>query len=438
MSVVALRQDPKTDAFRQDFTANGGKLPGAGLAWLDARRRAAMEAFGKTGVPNRRVEAWKYTDLANALDGTLAPATRFPGLVADDGPFAGIASTRVVIVNGLLHRVDRYPPDGLQIVDLAALDTSAPDWVKDHLGALASGSEQPLGAVSLGLMRGGVAVRVTGEDAVLRLDFVNPSRGFDWVGHTRVLIVVEEGASLRLLESHEDHGGGQSLANIGMDLLLKANAKVEHTRVQSAGASALHVTSLGAKLARDAKYRALYLALGGHLARLDAELHLSESGARADLHTIAVLNEGIADTTTVMDHASPHTTSRQFFKSVAGGTGRSVAQGRVTVREGAVKSDSHQLFKALLMSPRAEADAKPELEIFADDVICGHGTAIGALDEDALFYLRARGIPADEARSLLIRAFLAEAMEGFGDSSLQEALWMRLDRALVSLTGSEA
>lgn len=223
-----------------------------------------------------------------------------------------------------------------------------------------------------------------------------------------------------------------------MELLLKADAKVEHIRVQVEGASSLHVTSLGAKLERDSKYRALYLALGGHLARLDAEFQLAAPGARVDLHNVAVLNEGIADTTTVMDHASPHTTSRQFFKSVAGGTGRTVAQGRVTVREGAVKSDSHQLFKALLMSPRAEADAKPELEIFADDVICGHGTAIGALDEDALFYLRARGIPADEAKALLIRAFLAEAMEGFGDAALQEALWTRLDRALASLTGSAA
>jgi Fe-S cluster assembly protein SufD len=162
-------------------------------------------------------------------------------------------------------------------------------------------------------------------------------------------------------------------------------------------------------------------------------LKLAAPGAHATLHNVAVLNAGIADVTTIMDHAVAHTTSRQLFKSVVGGRGRSVNQGRVTVRKGAVKSDSHQLFKALLLSTHAEADAKPELEIFADDVVCGHGTAIGALDADALFYLRARGIPQNEARGLLIRAFLADAIEGFGDEALRNALELRLDGTLQSL-----
>ena len=136
-------------------------------------------------------------------------------------------------------------------------------------------------------------------------------------------------------------------------------------------------------------------------------------------------------------NASPHTTSRQLFKSVVGGRGRAVAQGRVRVNEGAVKSDSHQLFKSLLLSPRAEADAKPELEIYADDVVCGHGTAIGALEEDALFYLRARGIPEAEARGLLVRAFLDEAAQGFGDEAIHETLWRTLDTALAGLDGAD-
>ena len=133
-----------------------------------------------------------------------------------------------------------------------------------------------------------------------------------------------------------------------------------------------------------------------------------------------------------MDHASPHTRSRQLFKSVLGGTGRAVNQGRVIVREGAVKSDSHQLFKALLLSRRAEVDAKPELEILADDVLCGHGTAIGSLDDDSVFYLRSRGIPEDEAKLLLIRAFLADAIEGFGDESVHDAMWREIESGLAA------
>jgi Fe-S cluster assembly protein SufD len=167
-------------------------------------------------------------------------------------------------------------------------------------------------------------------------------------------------------------------------------------------------------------------------------MKLAAEGAHATLHNIAFLNGGIADITTVMDHAAPHTTSRQLFKSVVGGRGRSVNQGRVSVRKGALKSDSHQLFKALLLSPRAEADAKPELEIFADDVICGHGTAIGALDADALFYLRTRGIPEDEAKGLLIRAFLEDAIEGFADQAVHDVLASRVDAALASLEQVES
>jgi Fe-S cluster assembly protein SufD len=251
-----------------------------------------------------------------------------------------------------------------------------------------------------------------------------------------VLILVEEGASLRLYESHRG-AGVAGLANIGMELVLLHGARVDHVRLQAENPAALHVTSLGVSLAKDAHYQALYTAVGALLSRLDAHILLAAPGARAELRNVAVPGAGNADITTLMDHASPHTVSRQLFKSVVGEGGRAVMQGRVRVREGAVKSDSHQLFKALLLSSRAEADAKPELEIFADDVVCGHGTAIGALDEDALFYLRARGIPEAEARGLLIRAFLDETMDGFADEAVREALWRPLDAALA-VPGSPA
>jgi len=434
MTALAFKLDSTANIFQEDFARNGAALPGAGLAWLDARRRSAMDAFAKTGVPTRRVEAWKYTDLANALESGREPAAPSQGPVPVPPLFAAGKDAELVLAGGILRRA--VPADGIDIVDLAALDTGTPHWVKDNLGRSAAGAQQPLGAVSLGLMRGGVAVRVRGTKR-LHLQFVNPARGHDTVSHARVLIVVEEGASLCLLESHTGEGADRSLANIGMEFVLAPGARLEHVRLQAEAENALHVTSIGASLARDAQYRALYAALGARLSRLDIDVRLGAPGAQATLHNIAVLSAGIADITTVMDHMSPHTKSRQLFKSVVGGRGRSVNQGRVAVREGAVKSDSHQLFKALLLSPRAEADAKPELEIFADDVICGHGTAIGALDADALFYLRARGIPEDEAKGLLIRAFLEDAIEGFGDDAVHAALAGRIDVALASLGSAQ-
>jgi Fe-S cluster assembly protein SufD len=430
MTALAFKLESKRNIFQDDFARNGASLTGVGFAWLDARRHAAMDAFAKTGVPTRRVEAWKYTDLANALEGDLEPAKAVDENVDIENALGVHADAEILLVNGFFRSAIRG--GSVEIVDLGKLDAQTPDWVKDHLGAMAAGGEQPLGAVSLGLMRGGVAVRVSGE-STLSLNFAVRGSDRNTISHTRVLIVVEEGASLRLFETHTGQGITQTVANLGMELALKPGAKLEHIRLQAEAANALHVTSLGVTLAKNSEYRALYAAVGARLSRLDIAVNLAAPGAHATLHNVAVLDAGIADVTTVMDHASQHTTSRQLFKSVVGGRGRSVNQGRVSVHKGALKSDSHQLFKALLLSPRAEADAKPELEIFADDVICGHGTAIGALDADALFYLRARGIPEGEAKNLLIRGFLADAIEGFGDEATHDGLAKRLDAAFESL-----
>jgi Fe-S cluster assembly protein SufD len=427
MTAHPFTRDSKPNMFREDFSRHNAELPGAGLAWLDARRKTAMDAFDRTGVPTRRVEAWKYTDLANALESDFPPAQHLEGELASGSVFDETGDVILRLADGFLHSTSGA--EGIELVDLATLGDDTPDWVKEHLGRLAAGAAQPLGAASLALMRGGVALRIRGT-RTLTLHFMRSMRAEDSVSHGRVLIVVEEGASVRLIESHSGGGASGGLANFGMELALKRGAKLEHIRVQAEAANTLHVTSLGVSLGEDSEYRALYAAVGARLSRMDVNVNLAAPGAHATLHNIAVLSAGTADITTVMDHAAPHTQSRQLFKSVAGGHGRSVNQGRVTVRKGANKVDSHQLFKALLLSARAEVDAKPELEIFADDVVCGHGTAIGALDADALFYLRSRGVPEKEAQGLLIRAFLADAVEGFGDEALRETLGRRLDGAL--------
>ena len=432
MTALAIKQPAELDLFQGDFAAHATALPGAGLAWLDKRRTDAMAAFAATGVPTRRVEAWKYTDLAASLAETLDPALPLHDVRVDDGAFSGIPGVRVAFVGGYLHTIEGSET-GVEIVDLGTIGTTTPAWVKDHLGLLAAGADQPLGAASLALMRSGVAVRVRAPNAALHLEFINPLRRGDYASHSRVLIVIEEGASLRLMESHTGEGTDQSLANIGVEFVLLPGAKLEHMRLQAEAPSVRHVTSIGARLGRGAAYRALYAALGAHLSRLDVVARLEGEGADVNLRNITAPHAGIADITTVMDHASPHTTSRQLFKSVVGGTGKAVSQGRVLVREGAVKTDSHQLFKSLLLSRRAESDAKPELEIFADDVICGHGTAIGALDDDALFYLRSRGIPEPEAKELLIQAFLEDAIDDFVDPAVHSALWQHLDVALKAM-----
>ncbi len=435
--------DPKTSLFRDDFAANAADFPGAGLSWLKARRKAALEAFGQTGMPTRHAESWKYTDLAAALESDLEPATAFRAgtevPAAITGNFSPKGATQITLVNGYLHLIGGAElSKSLDVVDLAQLSVRTPEWVEKHLGLHASAADQALGAASLALMRGGVAIRVKANAKdlpPLHLNFLNPERSHGLMSHARVLLLLEQGASLELVETHTGVGEDQLLANLGMEIVLHRDAHLAHFRFQEETGQTLHVTSIGAALSDNAKYRALVANLGGRLSRIDMNVELNEPGADATLRSITALDgEAHSDVTTVMDHAAPHTTSRQLFKSVLGGRARSVSQGKVTVREGAVKSDSHQLFKALLLGPRAEADAKPELEIFADDVVCGHGTAIGALDADALFYLRSRGIAEPEARAMLIRAFLEDAIDGFAEGEIRDALWQRIDRALGSIS----
>lgn len=426
MSVVAYSRVSIPAAFAPEYAAEGP-------VWLKARRAAAMKAFERTGIPNRRVEAWKYTDLQQAMEEGLVPASPYAGRVEGYEPFAKRAASHIVFANGFAQGTETG--EGIEIVNVTASEF-APEWVRKEFGTQAAGADQPLGAAALALIQTGVAIRVKGKDRALHLDFQNLVSGRDWAAHTRVLVIVDAGASLRLFESHTGDAG-KSFLNLGLEFVLADGAEVEHIRLHKGAEEGIEVASLGGTIAKNARYRALYVSLGGKLLRVDANLRLTGDGASAIVNNVAVAHEGIHDTTTVMDHAHPRTQSRQLFKSVVGAGGRSVSQGRVTVREGAVKSDSHQLFKALLLSPRAEADAKPELEILADDVTCGHGTAIGSLDADAMFYLRARGIPEHEARDLLVRAFLDEALEPFGDEELRTDLRNEIDKGL-SLVGDAA
>jgi Fe-S cluster assembly protein SufD len=429
MTALARKLDPAGDSFQEDFARHASSLPGGSLGWLNARRRSAFSAFAATGVPNRRVEAWKYTDLANALDPGLQPASALQAVKPDT--IFPPQEIELSFANGFL--VGGANDKRIELIDLAKLEAQTPAWLRDYLGILASGADQPMGAASLALMRGGAAIRVR-NDVSLHLAFANTPGAKPQVSHSRIVLIVENGVSVKLLETHSGAAGARDFRNIGFELVLKPNANLEHIRVQKDAATAVHVTSMGAVLENESRYRALYAALGAELSRLDINIRLAPH-SEAVLHNVAALAAGIADTTSVMDHASPHTCSRQLFKSVLGGTARAVNQGRVVVREGAVKSDSHQLFRALLLSRRAEADAKPELEILADDVACGHGTAIGSLDEEALFYLRSRGIPEAEAKLLLIRAFLADAIEGFGDEAVHDCLWREIEAGL-SAAGS--
>ena len=323
-------------------------------------------------LPTRRVEEWKYSDLRAAL--------------GDDGFGHGHARATV----GPL-------PQGVEFFDLD--DPHRPAWVTAHYGKLKSNT---VSAVSLALAKGGVALRVPKNHAAgqpLTLHFSGK-------GHVRALLVLEEGASLTL---HEQLTGDDT-RNIGFEIVLGANAQLNHIRLSPAAGEAVQVEEMAVTLARDARYVAHNAAFGSKLSRLEMDIVLAGEGAEAHLTGVCIVSDAHADVTTRVHHAVGHTHSTQLFKKVAAGKSRAVYQGKVSVAVGADGVDSGQTAKAILLGTRAEADLKPELEILADDVKCAHGAAVGDLDADSLFYLRARGLSEHEARNLLIHAFLEEAI----------------------------
>ena len=367
------------------------------VPWIDARRAEAAERFRALGLPHRRVENWKYTDLKTALEG------------ANDSEPGAIAWSIALL------------PPGIELFDLADA-ANAPAWVQAHLGKAAMADAMP--AASLALARTGFAIRVPKGRAISEVLRV----AFSGTGHGRALIVLEEAASLTLVETR---AAGTGFSNIGIEIVIGANAHLTQIRSAEAAPDAIQVEDVAIRVARDASYRAHLMNGGASLSRLNLRLTLKEAGANAQLSGVSVLGgKRHSDVTTEIYHASRETQSTQLFKHVAGGASHVVYQGKITVAEGADKSDSRQIAKALLLGERAEADLKPELEIFADDVKCAHGAAVGDLDADSLFYLRARGIPETEARNMLVRAFLEEAVAEIADEALRDSVWKRVENAL--------
>ncbi len=253
---------------------------------------------------------------------------------------------------------------------------------------------------------------------------------------TRSLVVVEQGARAMLVESHEGAAGNDYQVNTALELKVGDEAHVDHIKITGAGAGALHVSSLMAAIGAHARFNEFLFTTGGTVVRNQLFVRFDGEGTIAGIRGASLLRgRQHADTTLVADHVAGDCTSREVFKSVLDDEGRAVFQGKIIVRPQAQKTDAKMATHALLLSETAEADNKPELEIFADDVQCGHGATSGDLDEDLLFYLKARGIPAKEAEALLIQAFVGEAVEGIEHAGLRDALMDQVAAWLAARAG---
>jgi Fe-S cluster assembly protein SufD len=367
------------------------------LTNLETRRAQARTVFEGHGLPTRRVEDWKYSDLKSALgEAGLGEAT---------------AHAR------LLGRL----PEG---VDYCDLENPKP-WAAAHFGKLQFGAGNAVSEASMAFAEGGLALRVPAGKTIAEPLMLEPGG----VGHLRLLLVVEAGASLTLYESTDTAGP----RNAGFEIVLGEGAHLAHIRL-ARPVETVQVEEIAISVAANARYDGHFASFGGKLARAEIIIALEGEGAQAHLSGVSVLGgTAHADVTTHVIHRKGNTQSTQLFKHVAGGKARAIYQGRVTVAKGADGADSRQTAKALLLSETAEADLKPELEIFADDVKCAHGAAIGDLDAEQIFYLRARGIAEDHARALLMYAFLEDALDSIANDDLRGAVRTGVQTALRSL-----
>jgi Fe-S cluster assembly protein SufD len=415
-------------ALAASFAAARGRLPGP--AQVGELRAKAFQSFESAGLPHRRVEEWKYTDL-RALMREAKPLARIPDQETKlrarkaGEMLAGIEARRIVFVDGA------FAPElsdltsleaGLRIDSLAAALAQADSEIVTHLGKVPPVEDVAL-ALNTAFMADGVVIEVAPGVALARplhLVFISagpePSAVF-----VRSLVRIGKGARAMLVESHE--GVTEHQVNAALELEVADDAHVDHVKISGQGAGALHVSTVLACVGAHARFNEFLFTLGSGVLRNQLFVHFAGEGTIAAIRGVSLLNgRQHADTTLIAEHAAGGCTSRELFKSVLDGESHGVFQGKIIVRPHAQKSDARMATHTLLLSDTAEADNKPELEIFADDVQCGHGATAGSLDENLLFYLRARGIPEQEAQSLLIQAFVGEAVEGIEHAGLRDCL----------------
>jgi Fe-S cluster assembly protein SufD len=411
--VIQMRTAAES-ALIERFAAEKTSLPGAAT-----ERAEAFARFEAAGLPGRRVESYHYTDLRNLMR-TLAPvAGESAAIGALD--FEGLGD-RLVLVNGRL--VDGKAPAGVEVEALPAALMAG----RTRLNAAMGEAADTIVDLNAALCRDGLFIRVTGaaEGAALHLAF---NEVIDAAASVmpRIIVAVEAGVSFTLVESHIGPAGIAYQKNTVVELVVGDGAKVEHIRVNEAGDKALMLSTLAATLGAEAELKSLNFTLGGEVSRHQSFITYVGENAKLSLNGATMLKgRQHCDNTLVVDHAVPLGTSRELFRTVVDGSAQGVFQGKIIVRPHAQKTDGQMASNALLLSDDAGMSNKPELEIFADDVVCAHGATCGALDDNQLFYLMARGLPRAEAEALLVEAFIDEVLDHVGHDGLRAALTARV------------
>jgi Fe-S cluster assembly protein SufD len=425
---LALAKNETGRALSDSFAVARDRLPGTGR--VAEARSAAFEAYDRVGLPHRRLEEWKYTDL-RALMREVLPLAPAPDAAALKRAAAAVklqsikGLRRLVLVDGVfvpkLSELDGLEK-GVAVGTLRGVLESGEATLQAQL--LTLDNANPMVALNSAMMTDGVVIQIANGVVLTQpLQIIHVATGTTTAAmFTRSLLRLGKDAGATLVESYIAADGAKTYqVHDSLVIAIGDNSRLDHVRLVEDSREAVNISSAVFTLGAHAHLNTFGMTSGAAVSRYQATITFAGEGSRVETNGVNLLNgRQHADTTLFMDHAVPHCASREVFRAVADDRAHSVFQGRIIVRPHAQKTDAKMMTRALLLSDEAEADNKPELEIFADDVTCGHGATTGALDESLLFYLRARGLSEKAAQALLIQAFVGEAIESIVDDNLRE------------------
>lgn len=425
-----MHSQSSIDRYAALFKQQYGNGSARGAEWLLPIREAALASFRERGFPTTHDEDWKYTSLDRIAAGDFQVATS-PTVVALDTilahTFIDAVHSRIVFVDGVYApKLSSLHGSGVRVESLAEAARRGDATLRERVGHCQGRQTNSLLALNTAFASDGAVVRAgrgSRLEHAIELLFVATGGATPLASHPRNLIICEAGSEAQIVENYYGLGDGKYFTNSVTDVVVETDAVADYYCVERDGANGFQVNQLDVEVARNGRFTAHTVTLGGALVRNNVRVVLNGAGAECSLNGLYLL-EGAqhVDNHTEIDHAHPHTSSRELYKGILTGTAHAVFNGKVVVRKDAQKTDARQTNRNLLLSENGVVNTKPQLEIYADDVKCSHGSTIGQLDRDALFYLRSRGIGLEDARRLLSYAFANEVVSRIGIPSMREGL----------------
>ncbi len=431
----------QTDPYLQDFERfeRNGKQP----PWLFPLRKSGISSFAAQGFPTLRDEDWRYTNVAPIARSpfkSIFEATATSGVVEalERAPFKGLAGNRFVFVDGHYSAElssHRPLPAGVKAVSLATALTGDSTFLEKNLGRYAPAQSNAFAALNQAFFLDGAFIHVPRGINVpepIQLIFISSGKDAGTATHPRNLIIAEADSKVTVIESYLGAGKGVGLTNAVTELVAGENTSLELLKFQDEAMESFHVAAIHGQFGRGSSVHVHSFALGARLSRNNIRVKLAGEGLECILNGLYLTkDEQLADHHMIVEHAEPHCASHEYFNGILDDKSRGVFHGRIYVHQIAQKTDAKQTNKNLLLSDDATVNTKPQLEIYADDVKCTHGATVGQLNDEAIFYLRSRGLGMETARQMLIHAFAGEIIERVrcvpAREELDRIIWERLE-----------